>query len=322
MKTKILITGINGFIGKNLVSFFLGLKKEIKLYGLDIRKPVRLDKRITFFKCDILKIKNLYQVFKKIKPDIIFHLAAQSSVPESFKNPKRTFKINIDGTLNILEAVRKFCPKAIILIPGSSEEYDGPKSKSLTVRQTGKIKENQLLRPLSPYAISKACQEFLGYQYFSTFNLKIILVRVFNVTGPNQGSKAICGRFAEKIAEIEIGKAKPVMKVGNLNIVRDFLDVRDLARAYWLAVKKCKPGEAYNIASGKGYEIEKVLKKLLSFSKKEIKIKKDTRLFRKKESLVLIGNVTKFKKITGWKPKIDFLNQTLPELLNYWRKRV
>jgi len=315
MKTKILITGINGFIGKNLMSFFLGLKKEIKLYGLDIRKPVRLNKGITFFKCDLLKTENLYQVFKKIKPDIIFHLAAQSSVPESFKNPKRTFEINIDGTLNVLEAVRKFCPKAIILIPGSSEEYGKVESEL-------KIKENQPLRPLNPYGTSKACQEFLGYQYFLTFGLKIILIRAFNVTGPNQGSEAICGRFAKKIAEIEIRKAKPVIKIGNLNIVRDFLDVRDLARAYWLAIKKCKPGEIYNIASSKGYEIEKVLRKLLSFSKKEIKIKKDTRLFRKKESLALIGNVTKFKKTTGWKPKIDFLNQTLPELLNYWKKRV
>lgn len=311
---RILITGINGFVGQSLANFLLRLKRKIKIYGIDIQKNPNLDKRIGFFKLNLLKTKDIARVLRQTKPDIIYHLAAQVSVPESFKDPKKTFKINIEGTLNLLEEIRKFCPKTTILIPGSSEEYGKMETKS-------KIKESQPLKPLSPYAISKVCQELLGYQYFQKFGLKVILARPFNITGVGQSDRAVCSRFAKKITEIEAEKAEPVIKVGNLKIVRDFLDVRDLTFAYWLAVKECKPGEVYNIASGKGYEIGKILKELLSFSKKKIKIKKDSGLFRKKEPLVLVGDATKFKKATGWKPEIDFLNQTLPELLNYWRKR-
>ena len=316
---KILITGINGFVGQNLANFLLKLKRKIKVYGIDIQGKNSFNKRIIFLKCDILKAGCIDRVLKRVKPDTIYHLAAQASVVESFKNPKETFKTNIEGTLNILEAVRKFCPKTTIVIPGSSEEYG--KIKLKVKNQKLKISEKTPLYPLSPYAISKVCQELLGYQYFQKFGIKAILVRPFNITGPGQSDRAVCSRFAKEVAEIETGRKKPVIKVGKLEIVRDFTDVRDVARAYWLATGKCKPGQVYNIASGKGCKIEDILKKLLSLSRKKIKIKKDTSLFRKNEPLVLVGNAADFRKITGWKPKINFLNQTLPELLSYWRNK-
>ncbi len=316
---KILITGINGFVGQNLANFLLKLKRKIKVYGIDIQEKNSSNKRIIFFKCDLLKIGGIGRILKRVKPDIIYHLAAQASVIESFKNPKETFKTNIEGTLNILEAVRKFCPKTTILIPGSSEEYG--KIKVKVKNQKLKISENTPLYPLSPYAISKVCQELLGYQYFQKFGLKVVLVRPFNITGPGQSDQAVCSRFAKEVAEIEAGRKRPVMKVGKLEIVRDFTDVRDITQAYWLATKKCKPGQIYNIASGRGYKIGDILKKLLSLSRKKFKIKKDLSLFRKNEPVVLIGNAVDFRKVTGWKPKINFLDQTLPELLNYWRNK-
>jgi GDP-4-dehydro-6-deoxy-D-mannose reductase len=219
------------------------------------------------------------------------------------------------GELNIFESIRKLGLKTKIQIAGSSEEY------GLVYKNEVPIKETNPLRPLSPYAVSKVGQDLLGYQYHQSYGMFIVRTRGFNHTGPRRGENFVSSNFAKQIALIEKGKQKPVIQVGNLNAIRDFTDVRDMIRGYWLALQKGKTGEVYNIATGKGITIEKVLQILLSFTDKKISVKKDPCRLRPSDVQILIGDSSKFKKQTGWKPQIP-LEKTLSDLLDYWRERV
>jgi len=250
-----------------------------------------------------------------VRPDYVFHLAAQSFVPASWTSPAATFEINVVGSCNLFEAIRAAKIDPIIQIACSSEEY------GLVKKDEVPIKETNPLRPLSPYGVSKLAMDFMGYQYFQSYGMRIIRTRAFNHTGPRRGEVFVCSSFAKQIAEIEAGIKKPILLVGNLEAIRDFTDVRDMVKAYWLAVLKGKPGEVYNIASGRGVKISWVLDKLLSFSKVKITVKKDPARMRPSDVPILIGEAKKFRKQTGWEPKIK-LEQTLKDILNYWRKRV
>jgi len=182
------------------------------------------------------------------------------------------------------------------------------------------IKETNPLRPLSPYGVSKVAQDKLSYQYHKSYGLKIVVTRSFNHTGPRRGEVFATSNFAKQIAEIEKGK-EPVMWVGNLDARRDFTDVRDVVRAYWLAVEKGEFGEVYNICSEKARTIQEVLDLLLSMTNKNIEVKQDPSRMRPSDVEVLQGDCSKFKKQTGWKPTIPF-ETTMEDLLNYWRERV
>lgn len=319
---KVLITGITGFVGSHLADYLLRNYKNVRLYGIKrwrsrMENIRHIEHKITLHECDMKDAHSVYQLINEIKPDKIFHLAAQSFVQASFSAPAETLGANIISECNVFEAVRKSKCKPTILIAGSSEEYGKVLPNELPV------KEENPLRPLSPYAVSKVAQDLLGYQYVQSYGLKIIRTRAFNHSGRRRGEVFVESNFAKQIAEIEKGKRKPVIYVGNLEAIRDFTDVRDMVRAYWLATEKCKPGEVYNICSGKGYKIQEILDKLLSLSsKKKIKVKQDPKRLRPSDVPVLVGDSTKFRKITGWKPKISFLNETLPDLLNYWREIV
>ena len=183
------------------------------------------------------------------------------------------------------------------------------------------IKETNPLRPLSPYAVSKVGQDFLGYQYCKSYGLNIIRTRAFNHTGPRRREPFVCSSFCRQIAEIEKGKKDPVIYVGNLETIRDFTDVRDIVEAYWLAVEKCTPGEVYNISSQKGYRIKDILDILLGKTKINIEIKVDPQRLRPSDVPVLIGDSEKFRQKTSWQPKIDF-EQTLEDLLSFWRQHL
>ncbi len=222
---------------------------------------------------------------------------------------------NIIGELNVFEAVRELGINPVIQIAGSSEEYGLVEEDELPVKETNP------LRPLSPYAVSKVGQDLLGYQYYKSYGLDIIRTRGFNHSGPRRGEVFVCSNFAKQIARIEKKKQEPVVYVGNLEAIRDFTDVRDIVKAYWLATEKGEPGEVYNICSGKGYKIEEVLDILLGLTKERIKVKKDPKRMRPSDVPVLIGDCKKFRGITGWKPEIPF-ERTLEDLLNYWRERV
>lgn len=322
---KVLITGITGFVGSHLADFILANFPEAEISGLkrwrsDMSNIHHLENRLKLHECDIKDAHNLYEAIGSIQPDKIFHLAAQSYVPASWESPAETIHTNIIGQVNLFEAVRKLRMSGydpVMQIAGSSEEYGHTEPHELP------IKEDNPLRPLSPYAVSKVCQDYHGYQYYKSYGLRIIRTRAFNHSGPRRGRLFVDSNFAKQIAEIEKGIRPSEIRVGNLEAVRDFTDVRDIVEAYWLATEKCEPGEIYNISSGQPHKIQDILNKLIELSTiKNIEIIQDPERMRPSDVPILFGDSSKFRAATGWKPRYDYLNQTLLDTLNYWRERV
>ena len=313
---RALITGISGFVGSHLAEYLI--KNGVEVFG-SIRWRSRLDNivhikdRINLIETDMRESHSVVGLIKNTEPDLIFHLAAQSFVPTSWNAPQDTIYTNVIGTVNLLEAVRssKIDPK--IHIAGSSEEY------GLVNHDEVPIKETNQLRPLSPYGVSKVAEEMLGFQYFRSYSLKSVITRAFNRSGPRRGDVFVESNFAKQIADIERGE-KPVMYVGNLEAQRDFTDVRDVIKAYVMALEKCRPGETYNICSEKAVKIKDMLDMLLSMSKKNILIERDEKRMRPSDVNLLVGDCSKFRKATGWKPEIP-LEKTLEDLLDYWRQK-
>ena len=310
-----LITGATGFVGAHLADYLLDI------IGLEVHGTKRPRSRLEFFKSnviyhevDMMDYTGISSIIKEVKPDYIFHLAAQSFVLLSWKSPQSTLMNNIIGNLNILEAVKNEHPEAIIQVAGSSEEYGQVLPDEIP------IKESTPLFPVSPYGVSKVCQDLLSRQYFKSYGVKAVVTRAFNHTGPGRGEVFATSSFAKQIAQIEKGK-EPIIHVGNLEAIRDFTDVRDTVRAYWLAANKCDYGDVYNICTGNGWTMSKMLEVLLSHSDVEICVQQDKDRMRPSDLPVLIGDAGKFIKQTGWKPEIPF-DQTMNDLLNYWRERV
>jgi GDP-4-dehydro-6-deoxy-D-mannose reductase len=270
--------------------------------------------RIQLRECDLRDAFSVRDVIEEVKPDRIFHLAAQSFVPTSWTAPTESLVTNIVGQLNIFEAVRKTGVQPLIQLACSSEEYGLVHDHELP------ITEDNPLRPLSPYAVSKVGQDMLGYQYFMSYQMPIIRTRGFNHEGPRRPSVFVLSDFARQVADIERGVRPPVLRVGNLDAQRDFTDVRDMVRGYWLALEKGRPGEVYNIASGRSYSVREVLDLLLGFTKLKIKVEQDPRRLRPSDVPVLRGDCTKFTRETAWQPEIPF-EQTVEDTLAYWRVR-
>ena len=317
---RVLITGITGFAGSHLADYILSEHKDVEIYGV-IRWRSRRDNihhildRIHLYEADLKDIVSLEKALAQIKPDRIFHLAAQSFVPTSWKCPSETFSINAIGEINLFEAVLGLGINPRIQIAGSSEEYGLVHPNEVPMTE-----ENQL-RPLSPYAVSKVAQDLLAYQYFKSYGLDTVRTRGFNHTGPRRGDVFICSNFAKQIALIEKKRQEPVIFVGNLEAQRDFTDVRDIVRAYWLSLDKGEKGEVYNIGTGKAYQIKKILDMLLSLAGDDVEVKVDPDRLRPSDVPILLSDSTKFRKITGWEPNIPF-TQSLSDLLDFWRERV
>jgi GDP-4-dehydro-6-deoxy-D-mannose reductase len=319
---RVLITGLTGFIGSHLAEYCL-TQKEVKIYGTvlshhlgdELKRVEHIKDKVEFLECNLTNRVAVDRVLKKTKPDRIFHLASQSFVPTSWDSPEDTLHNNIMSQLNLFEVIKELKLNPVIQIAGSSEEYGLVKKNEVPIR------EDNSLRPLSPYAVSKIAQDKLAYQYHRSYGLKTVITRCFNTEGPRRGKQFVISTFAYQIASIEKGLQKPEMHVGNLNAYRDFTDVRDIVRALWLATEKCKFGEPYNIGSGKTHQIKEVLETLLSFTERRIKVKKDPQRMRPSDVPILICDATKFKRATGWKPKINF-KTTLLDTLNYWREEI
>ena len=314
---KALITGITGFVGSHLAEYLLN--NNIEVYGTvrwrsRMENIVHIKGKIHLIDADIRDAHSMQRAIDDAQPDYIFHLAAQSFVPTSWHAPAETLTTNIVGNANLLEAVRNSDCDPVIQVAGSSEEY------GLVHPDEVPIKETNPLRPMSPYAVSKVAQDLLSRQYYMSYGLKIVITRAFNHTGPRRGEVFVTSNFAKQIAEIEKGK-DPIIYIGNLNAQRDFSDARDIVRAYWLAVNKCKYGEVYNICSEKTRKIKSVIDLLLSMTSIDIQIKPDPERMRPSDVEVLLGDCSKFKKQTGWKPEIPF-EKTMEDLLNYWREKV
>lgn len=315
---KILITGITGFAGSHLADFILkedlGEIHAVKRWRSITDNILHLENKIKLYECDLRDAFSVRDLIDQIKPDRIFHLAAQSFVPTSWTAPTESLSTNILGQLNIFEAVKKIKINPLIQIACSSEEY------GLVFPEEVPIKETNPLRPLSPYAVSKVGQDMLGYQYFKSYGMKIIRTRGFNHTGPRRGPVFVCSDFAKQIIDIEKGYREPVINVGNLEAMRDFTDVRDTVIGYWLALEKAEPGEVYNICSGKGYKISEILEMLLNLTDEKIEIQNDPERMRPSDVQILRGDFSKFAAKTGWSPKIPF-EKTLEDLMNFWREK-
>ncbi len=319
---KALITGITGFAGSHLADHILKHYPEWKIYGFKRWRSrdeniIHLMDKVELHDVDVKDFTAVNRFIEEIKPDRIFHLAAQSFVPTSWKAPMETLNTNIAGQVNIFEAIRQHNLQdgTVVQIACSSEEY------GMVHPDEVPIKETNPLRPLSPYAVSKVTQDYLGYQYHQSYGIKAIRTRTFNHTGPRRGEVFVTSNFCKQVALIEAKIQPPVIKVGNLEAKRDFTDVRDVVRAYWLAAEKCEPGEVYNIASNKAYRIQDVVDMLIKMASIKIDIEQDPERMRPSDVMILLGDYSKFNQRTGWKPEIPF-EKTLEDTLNYWRKKI
>ncbi|MFC1559536.1 GDP-mannose 4,6-dehydratase [Candidatus Margulisiibacteriota bacterium] len=315
---KALITGVTGFVGSHLAELLLEKKAQV---SATYRWRSRMENieafrdKIELHECDIRDAVAVRSLIDKVKPDHIYHLAAQSFVGASWVAPAETLSTNIMGELNLFEAVKAAGINPRILVAGSSEEY------GLVKKDEVPVSEDNPLRPLSPYAVSKVTQDFLGYQYFKSYGIPIIRTRAFNHTGPRRGDVFVCSNFAKQIVMMEKKMMKPVLVVGNLKAKRDFTDVRDMIRAYWLAINKCDAGDVYNIASGNSISIKELIDIFIRISGVKFEVKSDPQKMRPSDVEILQGDSSKFRKKTGWKPEIPF-EQTLKDLLDYWRKKL
>jgi len=317
---RALITGVTGFAGSHLADYLLAEQPEVEIFGIRrwrsrMENIEHLDGKIQLRECDLRDPAAVQGVLAEVRPDYVFHLAAQSFVPASWRAPSETLMTNILGQTNIFEAVRVLELDPVIQIAGSSEEY------GLVLPDEVPIKETNPLRPLSPYAVSKVAQDLLAYQYFKSYGLRTIRTRGFNHTGPRRGEVFVTSNFAKQIASIEAGLRDPVIRVGNLDAQRDFTDVRDMVRAYWLAVTKATPGEVYNLASGRAVTIRELLDQLLALSDTEVEVQVDPDRLRPSDVEILLGDYSKFRSDTGWEPVIA-LEQTLLDTLDYWRQKL
>jgi GDP-4-dehydro-6-deoxy-D-mannose reductase len=314
---RALITGMTGFAGSHLAEYLLAEHPDVEVYGTHrwrsrMENVEHLRNKVKLLEADLRDYTSMHSALERSRPDVIFHLAAQSFVPSSWTAPNDTLTTNVSGQTNLFEAVRALRLDPVIQIACSSEQY------GLVLPGETPIKETNPLRPLSPYAVSKVAQDYLGYQYFQSYGLKVVRTRGFNHTGPRRGHVFVTSNFCSQVAAIELGLQEPVIRVGNIDAIRDFTDVRDMVRAYWLAVTKARPGEVYNIATGNGIVIREMLERLISLANVEVKIETDPERLRPSDVEVLIGDASKFKADTGWEPRIPF-DQTLRDLLDYWR---
>ena len=320
---KVLITGITGFVGSHLADYILDNSPDIQVSGLARwRSPVdnirHIQNKITLEYGDLLDFPSIKTILSGKKPDIIFHLAAQSYVPYSYSSPVVTLQTNVIGTCNLLEAVKElklaegYDP--VIHVCSSSEVYGQVKEEEVP------ITEDVPLRPSSPYAVSKVGEDRLAFQYWLSWKIKTITTRMFTHTGPRRGEVFVVSNFARQVASIEAGLTPPVIKVGNLDSVRTFLDVKDAVKAYWLLVNKCPPGEVYNIGGVETMTVGEMLQKLLKLSTaKDIKVEVDRNRLRPSDVTLQIPCIDKFTAATGWKPEIKF-EKTLQDTLEYWRE--
>lgn len=312
---RALITGAGGFVGRHLCEYLLA-QPDWELLGTVYPDPVEDPRPRSCLSLVHLDLRDAGQVGELIgdfRPDVVFHLAAQSHVPSSFADPWETLENNLRAQLNVLEGVRRAGLPARVIVIGSNEEYGWPRPEDLP------LTEESPLRPVNPYAVSKVGQDFMGLQYHLAYGMDVVRLRPFNHTGPGQAPHFVVPAFARQIARIEAGLQEPVVRVGNLEVARDFTDVRDIVRAYHLAAVAGEPGEVYNLASGVARSIRWILETLLSFTDAEVRIEVDPALYRPADVSVIYGSAEKFRRRTGWEPQIPF-EQTLRETLEYWRK--
>jgi GDP-4-dehydro-6-deoxy-D-mannose reductase len=344
-----LITGVTGMAGSHLAEYALALP-DVQVFGTyrwrsrmdnlddvtragrvhriagggnvqsadELARHVDRDARtgsLNLLLGDLSDPSSMRRVIAGVRPDRIFHLAAQSFVPASWDAPAQTMELNVIGQINLFEAIRVAGLDPLVHVAGSSEEY------GLVMPDEVPMKESNPLRPLSPYAVSKVAQELLAWQYHRSYGLRAVVTRGFNHTGPRRGENFVTSSFALQIAQIEKGLKPPVIDVGDLESKRDWTDVRDMVRGYWLALERGKPGDVYNLGSGHSRSVGDMLDLLLTYSSRKVEVRVDASRLRPSDVKILWADCAKFASQTGWKPEIPFA-QTMSDLLDFWRQRL
>ena len=315
---RVLITGITGLIGSHLADYLLTLDNVevigFKRWRADDRTIRHVRDKIRVLEGDVEDAFSVATAIEQTQPDRIYHLAAQSYPSESWAAPVTTLQANVLGTVNVLEAVRRLCPAAQVHIAGSAASY------GLIRPDDVPIIEDRPLRPLSPYGVSKAAQEMLGYQYAHNYDLRVYLTRSFIHIGPRQDSRTSAQTFARQVAEAEAGLRPPVIEVGNLEPRRDYLDAEDAVRGLWLLLEHGKSGEVYNLCSGVAPQVRELLDMYLDLARIPLEVRVDPARLRPADEPILLGDNRKLRADTGWQPQVP-LAESLRRILDYWRAR-
>lgn len=312
---RILITGCTGFVGGYLIETCREHYPQTVLFGMAGRTEhaaPRAQNALQLLTADITRCKEVQQVVDQARPELVFHLAAQSSVAFSWQHPLETLKVNAEGTVHLLEALRGIQPVPRVIIVGSGEQY------GMIRPEDNPIREECPFRPANPYAVSKCAQDLYGYQYFAAYGLPIVRARPFNHFGPRQASTFVIANFAQQIARIEAGKVPPVLRVGNLQARRDFLPVEDVVEAYLALADQGQPGEAYNIGSGQPRSIQSILDLLLTFTDVRVNVAIDPALVRPVDIPLLAADTSRLRAHAGWEPTVPF-EAAVQRTLEYWR---
>ncbi len=320
---RVLITGIDGFVGSHATEFILqagaGTTAHVELHGTilihTLRNISHLRDSLTLHHLDVSDSASVETLFRKILPDRVLHIAGQAFVPAAMENPMETFRANLLGGLSILEAARKQLlatgKSPAVLIVSSGEVYGRVDPHNLP------ITEDAPIRPNNPYASSKASLDIIAQQYAKHFGVNVVIVRPFNHVGPRQSPSFVISDFAKQFAEIASGRRKPAIHVGNVSVRRDFTDVRDVVKAYWLLLERRSDEFIFNVASARAVEIRQLLEILKEVSGLDVKIVQDQERIRSYDIPVVVASYDRLQKATGWTPNIP-LHQTLDDVYKYW----
>lgn len=308
--SRCLVTGASGFVGPHLELALTRAGHEVWSSDRYARSN-----HPRYLACDLSRAESVNDLLHRVQPEAILHLASISSVSQSFAQPRETLLNNLTIACNLLEAVREHAPRARVLIVGSAEQYGLVRPHELPLRET------QAFRPASPYAVSKVAQEFLALQYRATYDIDVVLTRSFNHSGPGQTDRFVLPSFARQIAEAEAGLREAVLHVGDLDVQRDFLDVRDVAQAYALLIQQGHSGLAYNVCRGESYRLSDLLHSLIDLARVEVVVESDPQRMRPADLPVLRGDPTQLREHTRWEPSLR-MQDTLQDVLEDWRQRV
>jgi GDP-4-dehydro-6-deoxy-D-mannose reductase len=316
---RALVTGVSGFVGAHLAEHLIASGDEVAGLSVSGRWPdglPELERRVRIDRCNLAAIDEteLADLIVRKKPDAIYHLAAQANPQASVADPRGTWALNLGGALNLLEAVKRTGLRPRVVLVGSGVSYGNPPMELMPVNESCPV------RPNNPYAASKAAADLLGIQYVLAHGADIVLARPFNHAGPRQSSSYVLSALARQVAEVEAGR-KPRVEVGNLEIVRDFTDVRDIVRGYRLLVERGTAGEIYNLGTGQGTKLTDALATLTSLARAPIDVHVDPARVRPVDQPLLVADPSKLRAATGWEPGYP-IAQTLADMLKFWRDMV